>query len=394
MSDRTESTSWLLSQLVDHDILTAQEEKSIAIARNVAYNAFKDKLISYPFTWRFFLEKYATFIANDLTLARFCENYGANAFDSKVAHLRMQNAMLNLNDLTFDNDAEGIKILFQGLDLSTEMFFELWNHMNSLPASETGLGWNEMRVPRELYDTYIKERNRLVDKNYKLVISIAHRYSKRWNVPLEDMVQEGTVGMIRAATKFQAEVGVKFSTYGTWWIHQYIARHLQDKEKFIRAPQYVQRIASKLGTIEEHLAKEKGREPTTAEIAEFAEIPIDIFNKIHPLTKYPISLESTIMKADEDRGNNALSLKDMLRSDSDVEEEVDISLQHAKLKDALEKLSVRDRDILERRYGLGNRVIESLEEVAEVYKLSRERIRQIQGTSILKVRSFLMEDNK
>ena len=390
MSDRSESTSWLLGQLVHHDILTAEEEKSIATDRNKAYNAFKDELISYPYTWRFFLEKYATYLANEFTLARFCENYGANVFDIKVGHLRIDNAMKNLNDLTFDNDAEGIKNLFQGLDISTEMFFELWSHLNSLPGSETGLTHDEMRVPRKLYKTYIAQRNRLVDKNYKLVISIAYRYAKRWNVPVEDMVQEGTVGMIRAATKFQAEAGVKFSTYGTWWIHQYIARHLQDKEKFIRAPQYVQRIATKLKTIEEHLAKENGREPTRAEIAEFAEIPMDVFTKIHPLTKYPISLESTIVHRD-DFGNNGATLKDMLVSDSKVEEEVDISLQHAKLKDALERLPERDRNILERRYGLGDRTVESLEEVAEVYNLSRERIRQIQGNSILKVRSFLKE---
>ncbi len=390
MSDRSESTSWLLGQLVHHDILTAEEEKSIATARNKAYNAFKDKLISYPYTWRFFLEKYATFLAGEFTLARFCENYGANAFDSKVAHLRIDNAMKNLNDLTFDNDAEGIRLLFQGLDISTEMFFELWNHLSSLPGSETGVSWNEMRVPRELYNTYIKQRNRLVDKNYKLVVSIAYRYAKRWNVPVEDMVQEGVVGMIRAATKFQPEVGVKFSTYGTWWIHQYIARHLQDKEKFIRAPQYVQRIATKLKTIEEHLAKEMCREPTRAEIAEFAEIPMDVFTKLHPLTKYPISLENTIVQRD-DFGNNGATLKDTLRSESDVEEEVDISLQHAKLKEALARLPERERNILERRYGLDNRLVESLEEVAEVYGLSRERIRQIQGTSILKVRSFLKE---
>ncbi len=125
MIDRPESTSWLLGQLVNHEILTAEEEKSIATARNEAYNAFKDKLVSYPYTWRFFLEKYATYLASDFTLARFCENYGANAFDSKVAHLRMDNAMKNLNDLTFDNDAEGIKNLFRGLDISSEMFFEL-----------------------------------------------------------------------------------------------------------------------------------------------------------------------------------------------------------------------------------------------------------------------------
>ncbi len=259
-----------------------------------------------------------------------------------------------------------------------------------MPCSVTGVEHEAIRCPRRLYKEYIEQRNLLVDKNYKLVIGIAYRYAKRWNVPVEDIVQEGTVGMIRAATKFQAAVGVKFSTYATWWIHQYIARHLQDKEKFIRAPQYVQRIVQKLNTIEEHLAKDKGREPTTVEIAEFAEIPIEIFNKIHPLTKYPISLENTIVHRD-DNGSNGATLKDMLVSQSDVEEEVDISLQHAKLKDALAKLPDRERDIIERRYGLDNRPLESLEEVAEVYGLSRERIRQIQSTSILKVRSFLKE---
>jgi RNA polymerase primary sigma factor len=259
-----------------------------------------------------------------------------------------------------------------------------------MPSSETGVDHDAIRWPRRLYKEYIKQRNLLVDNNYKLVISIAHRYSRRWNVPLEDLVQEGTVGMIRAATKFQPSVGVKFSTYGTWWIHQYIARHLQDKEKFIRAPQYVQRISQKLKTIEEHLAKDKGREPTTEEVAEFAEIPMDVFTKLHPLTKYPISLENTIIKS-EDMGNNGATLKDMLRSDTDVEEEVEINLQHAKLKTALARLPDRERNILERRYGLDNRLVESLEEVAEIYGLSRERIRQIQGTSILKVRSFLKE---
>ena len=387
-----ESTDWILGQLVNHDMLSSEEEREIATERNAAFNRLKDRLLSYPYSWQYFLEKRESYLSHNYTLARFCEAYGSNSFDTKLGHARIDSAFTKLGIYALQKDAASIQQLFRELDISQDAILDLWFSINSLPYDATQVGYKEKDRCERDYNRYIEERNKLVSKNYRLVVQVAHAY-RRSGVPFEDLVQEGNVGLIRAAAKFQPDIG-KFSTYVTWWIHQSINRFLQDRNVTLRAPQYVQRVASKLHRIQEFLAKEYGREPTAQEISDFAEIPMEIFHELYQVTTRPRSLEEIVSKPRTIAYDTGITLKDLIPSETDVEAEVDSLLEHARIVKALFILPGRERVILERRFGLNGRKEVPLEEIAKSYSLSRERIRQIEGKAINKVRAYLLKENK
>jgi RNA polymerase primary sigma factor len=257
---------------------------------------------------------------------------------------------------------------------SLQLFLKDIGKVRLLTAQEeVGLA---MRIERGDLDA----KQKMVESNLRLVVSIAKNYRNQ-GLPFLDLIQEGTLGLVRAAEKFDYRRGFKFSTYATWWIRQAIARALADKARVIRIPVHVVEKLNKIGRAERKLLTEFGREPAAEEIAEVAGIELEEIESIKRFAQAPVSLEKPV--GDEEESEFGQFIADE-RAESPYERAAEILANEA-LRDALEKLSYRERRVLELRYGLGGERPRTLDEVGRTFNVTRERIRQIESQSLKKL---------
>jgi RNA polymerase primary sigma factor len=241
----------------------------------------------------------------------------------------------------------------------------------------------EVDLARRIERGDLEAKRRMVESNLRLVVSIAKRYRNQ-GLPFVDLIQEGTLGLVRAAEKFDYRRGFKFSTYATWWIRQAIARALADKARTIRIPVHIVEKLNKIGRAERKLVTGLGREPTVEEIAELTGIEPDEVDAIRRSAQAPISLEKPI--GDEDQSEFGQLIADE-HAESPYERAVE-TLSNEALGEALENLSYRERRVLELRYGLGDQHPRTLDEVGRTFNVTRERIRQVEHQSLKKLHAL------
>src|SRR6059036_3174389 len=253
---------------------------------------------------------------------------------------------------------------------SLQLFLKDIGKVRLLTAQE------EVDLAKRIERGDLDAKQKMVESNLRLVVSIAKNY-RNHGLPFLDLIQEGTLGLVRAAEKFDYRKGFKFSTYATWWIRQAIARALADKARTIRMPVHIVERLQKMNRAERTLWTQLGREPTLEEIADEASLPIQQALEVRAAARASASLDQPVGEQEDAVFGDFVAGDDPL-----PEEEVEVSLRSQALTQALLSLPERERQVLVLRYGLDDSETKTLEEIGRRLGLTRERVRQIELESL------------
>ena len=239
---------------------------------------------------------------------------------------------------------------------------------------------DRVRDIRVVFDEYESAKRDLSGGNLRLVVSIAKKYRNR-GLSFLDIIQEGNTGLMRAVDKYEYKRGYKFSTYATWWIRQAITRAIADHARTIRIPVHMIETMSKLRNIQKNLLQEFSREPTIEEIAEAADMPVVEARRVMKISRHPISLDRPVGESEDSYFGDFIEDE----SASNPTDSATSDMLKQRIEQVLKTLTYREREIIKLRYGIGDGYTYTLEEVGRIFKVTRERVRQVEAKAIRKL---------
>lgn len=275
---------------------------------------------------------------------------------------------------TIENDMGEVSKEFANLDDSVKMYLKEIGSIPLLTKEE------ELELAKKVSEGDELAKQKLVESNLRLVVSVARKYLRK-GMPMLDLIQEGTLGLIKAAEKFDYTKGFKFSTYATWWIRQGITRAIADQARTIRVPVHMVEKINKLSSVSALLAAELGRDPKPEEIADKMDMSVDKVVEVINVSQKPTSIESTVGKEDDTELEEVLPDKNALSP----EEIVTASLLKDQIEEILGTLTEKEKGVLELRFGLNGGEAHTLEEVGKAFNVTRERARQIENKALRKL---------
>ena len=252
--------------------------------------------------------------------------------------------------------------------------------LRSLVLAEPDELTGQVRDVTLVFDEYESAKRDLSGGNLRLVVSIAKKYRNR-GLSFLDIIQEGNTGLMRAVYKYEYKRGYKFSTYATWWIRQAITRAIADHARTIRIPVHMIETMSKLRNIQKNLLQDLGREPTIEEVAEAAKMPVSEARRVMKISRHPISLDRPVGESEDSYFGDFI--EDEAASNPTDSATSDMLKQ--RIEQVLKTLTYREREIIKLRYGIGDGYTYTLEEVGRIFKVTRERVRQVEAKAIRKL---------
>ena len=385
MATRTKKTVAPVIPVIEDPLASAAEEQLFAIGRERGYVTYDEVLEAFPEAETNIdqlEEVISTLVENGIELGEAPEEEGPEEEETMDTLDEGTIAAIETDDTVglYLKEIGHIPLLTAEEEVSLAKRIE--KGMNAVKRlSSNGIDLKKRRDLEAIIVDGRAAREHLITANSRLVISIAKKYIGR-GVPFLDLIQEGNIGLIRAARKFDYRRGHKFSTYATWWIRQAVTRAIADQGRTIRVPVHMGDQINKLIRVSHHLTQELGRDPTPEELAEALEIPVKKAEQMIQVARRPISLETP---TDEDEDS---VLGDFIEDEDSVQpaDVVTYNLLKKQIQDILSSLPPREVRILQLRYGLLDGQSYTLEEVGKKLGVTRERVRQIEAQALSRLR--------
>lgn len=393
-----------LGEVKKYSILSKEEEEVLAKKIEKELESLKIQLLDIPFSWVLLIRHYKNLKQEKKAVSKMSNLYGVPSESSKELTRGVEECINSLIDITqshyyskiTEEKRKEVSQLVLQANLSNSLYFDMIPEMvDTLPfftKGRTGFIRKELKERvtkiKETEAQFISLRNDFLTSNLRLVISFAIQY-QHLGVPIEDLIQEGNMALIRAIEKFDTSRNIKFSTYATWWVKQSFIKLFRNQGRIVRLPSHIHELAMKINKVAEDIEREQNRFPSNKELAGILKINPAIVEKISEMYIDPISLETEVSRAHS--GSQVKSLKDFLIAD--VEDPI-VSIfdkqTSKRIEEAINKLPTLYKEVIRLRYGIGTARPKTLDEIARlIEEPSRERIRKIEYRALKELKVLL-----